>query len=92
MSDEALREEVQALRERLAQLEVDRAKPVKVDVEGFEGLRDLSRAIETKNLDAFMLDRGVPDKWFWTPIVVGGVATVGLIIAEYVNYYLFRFF
>ncbi|QYE37202.1 hypothetical protein KZX46_21440 (plasmid) [Polymorphobacter sp. PAMC 29334] len=77
MSDDTLRHEVEALREQVARLEADRARPVAV--EGFEGLRQLSHAIETKNLDAFLLDRGIPDRWFW-----GGVlALVFVFIAVF---------
>ena len=62
MSDAALEAEVARLRDHVAALEAAQAKPATVNVEGFEGLRDLSRAIETKNLDGFLYDRGVPDK------------------------------
>lgn len=65
MSDEALREEVQQLRDQVARLEATRAEPVKVDIEGFEGLRQLSHAIETQQMDAFMLQNAVPDRVFW---------------------------
>ena len=65
MTEQAAPNELQALRERIAELEAARAQPQIVDIEGFEGLRQLSHAIETKNLDAFMLDRSMPDRMFW---------------------------
>ena len=73
MSDTALREEMQQLRDQVARLEAARAEPVEVKVEGFEGLRQLSHAIETQQMDAFMLQNAVPDRvfwgWFWTFII-----------------------
>ena len=57
--------QLQALRDRVAELEAARDQPQAVNLEGFVGLRQLSHAIETKNLDAFMLDRSMPDKMFW---------------------------
>jgi hypothetical protein len=77
MTDQPTREELQALRDRIAELEAARDKPVKVEVEGFEGLRQLSHAIETQQLDRFALQNATPDRvfwgWFWAFIVVVGV-------------------
>lgn len=77
MTDQPTREELQALRDRIADLEAARDKPVKVEVEGFEGLRQLSHAIETQQLDRFALQNATPDRvfwgWFWGFIVVVGV-------------------
>jgi hypothetical protein len=65
MTDQPTREELQALRDRIADLEAARDKPVKVEVEGFEGLRQLSHAIETQQLDRFALQNATPDRVFW---------------------------
>jgi hypothetical protein len=65
MTDQPTREELQALRDRIADLEASRDKPVKVEVEGFEGLRQLSHAIETQQLDRFALQNATPDRVFW---------------------------
>lgn len=65
MTEQVSQAELQALRDRVAELEAARDQPQTVNVEGFEGLRQLSHAIETKNLDAFVLDRGMPDWAFW---------------------------
>jgi hypothetical protein len=85
MSDEALRNEIKALRDEVARLEADRARPVPVEVEGFEGLRQLSHAIETKNLDAFLLDRGIPDRWFWGAFVVFIMFSIGLVSVGFIE-------
>ena len=69
MSDAALEAEVARLRDHVAALEAAQAKPATVNVEGFEGLRELSQAIETKNLDGFLYDRGVPDKVYWAAVL-----------------------
>ena len=75
MTDQPTREELQALRDRIADLEAARDKPVKVEVEGFEGLRQLSHAIETQQLDRFALQNATPDRvfwgWFWAFIACG---------------------
>ncbi len=65
MSDAALEAEIARLRDHVAALEAAQAKPATVNVEGFEGLRDLSRAIENKQLDGFLYERGVPDKVYF---------------------------
>ena len=65
MTDQPTREELQALRDRIADLEAARDEPVKVEVEGFEGLRQLSHAIETQQLDRFALQNATPDRVFW---------------------------
>jgi hypothetical protein len=65
MTDQPTKEELQALRDRIADLEAARDKPVKVEVEGFEGLRQLSHAIETQQLDRFALQNATPDRVFW---------------------------
>jgi hypothetical protein len=65
MTDQPTREELQALRDRIADLEAARDKPAKVEVEGFDGLRQLSHAIETQQLDRFALQNATPDRVFW---------------------------
>ena len=69
MTDEAAKDEMQALRDRVADLEAARDKPVKVEIKGLEGLKQWSHAVETQQLDRFALQNSVPDKvfygWFW---------------------------
>ncbi len=81
MTEQVDQNELQALRDRIAELEAARAQPQIVDIEGFEGLRQLSHAIETKNLDAFMLDRSMPDKTFWMVLcgIVGFALFMGFL-------------
>jgi len=78
MTDEVVKDELQALRDRVAEVEAARDKPVKVEVEGLEGIRQLSHAIETQQLDRFALQNSVPDKvfwgWFWA--FVAGVVLI----------------
>lgn len=80
MTDQPTREELQALRDRIADLEAARDKPVKVEVEGFEGLRQLSHAIETQQLDRFALQNATPDRvfwrWFWAFVIGCGILVV----------------
>jgi hypothetical protein len=71
--------ELQVLRDRIAELEAARDQPKTVNVEGFEGLRELSRAIETKNLDVFLLNRSMPDRVFWTILI--GIVVFALAMA-----------
>ncbi|GGI86758.1 hypothetical protein GCM10007973_23990 [Polymorphobacter multimanifer] len=77
MTDEVAKDELQALRDRVAELEAARDKPVKVEVEGLEGIRQLSHAIETQQLDRFALQNSVPDKvfwgWFWGFVIACGL-------------------
>lgn len=61
MSDQETEAELEALRARVAELEATRDKPVKVEVEGLEGIKQLSHAIETQQLDRFMTINSVPD-------------------------------
>lgn len=84
MTDQPTKEELQALRDRIANLEAARDKPVKVEVEGFEGLRQLSHAIETQQLDRFALQNATPDRvfwgWFWAFVAFAGVIAILSII------------
>ena len=66
MTDQATKAELEALRNRVAELEAARAEPVKVEVEGLEGLKRWSQAVEAKDLDSFYLNHSVPDRWFWS--------------------------
>ena len=61
MNDHASPEELQQLRDRIAQLEAARDKPVKVEIEGLEGLKQWSDAIETRQLDRFYAVNSQPD-------------------------------
>lgn len=82
MTDQPTREELQALRDRIADLEAARDEPVKVEVEGFEGLRQLSHAIETQQLDRFALQNATPDRvfwgWFWGFMIFGAAILIGI--------------
>lgn len=75
--------ELQSFRDRIAELEAARDQPQVVTVEGFEGLRQLSHAIETKNLDAFMLDRSRPDKLFWWGLIAFVAFMVGAFLIAF---------
>lgn len=83
MSDPALEAEVARLRDQVAALEAAQTKPATVNVEGYEGLRQLSHAIEDKNLDGFLYDRGVPDKVYFG-VVWGMVAVAGIVVISMV--------
>ena len=82
MTDKPNQNELQELRDRVADLEAARDKPVKVEVEGFEGLRQLSHAIETQQLDRFALQNATPDRvfwgWFWAFMIFGAVILLGI--------------
>lgn len=84
MSAEVTKDDLQTLRDRVAELEAARDKPVKVEIEGLEGLKQWSHAIETQQLDRFALQNSVPDKvfwgWFWAFIIAAVLAVaIGLI-------------
>lgn len=66
MSNDQARE-IEELRERVRALEAERdARPAQtVQIEGFEGLKQLSNAIEQNRLAFFLGNKGVPDRWFW---------------------------
>ncbi len=61
MNDHNAPEELQQLRDRIAQLEAARDKPVKVEIEGLEGLKQWSNAIETRQLNRFYAVNSQPD-------------------------------
>lgn len=67
MTDQVTKAELDALRTRVAELEAARAEPVKVEIEGLDGLKAWSRAVEAKDLDNFYLNHSVPDRQFWWP-------------------------
>jgi hypothetical protein len=87
MTNEETRDELQALRDRIADLEAARDKPVKVEIEGLEGLKQWSHAIETQQLDRFALQNSVPDKvfwgWFWVFVVIAGLF-IGMAVVEHI--------
>jgi len=76
MNDQVSKAELDALRSRVAELEAARAEPVKVEIEGLDGLKAWSRAVENKDLDNFYLNHSVPDRQFWGVFwfIVGGAA------------------
>jgi hypothetical protein len=76
MNDPNLEDQVRKLTAKVAELETARA-PARVEIGGFEGLRQLSHAIETKQVQSFMLDRSMPDRWFYT-IVAGPLVAIAL--------------
>ena len=84
MTDETSKAEMQALRDRVANLDAGRGAPVKVEIEGFEGIRQLSHAIETQQLDQFALQNSTPDRvfwgWFWAFVAFAAVAFIGAVI------------
>ena len=90
MSDPALEAEVARLRDHVAALEAAQAKPATVDVAGFEGLRRLSEAIENKQLDGFLYDRGVPDKVYfgvvWVMVALAVFVVVGSLIYDKLHF------
>lgn len=88
MSDEALKAENARLRDQVAALEAARTGPITVDVAGFEGLRDLSRAIENKQLDGFLYERSVPDKVYFGIVWAMAAVAAMVIIAALSEMYL----
>jgi hypothetical protein len=86
MSDEVTKAELDALRNRVAELEAARAEPVKVEIEGLDGLKAWSRAVENKDLDNFYLNHSVPDRQFWGvfwAIMIAGVGAIVYSLAFY---------
>ena len=84
MTDEITKNELQALRDRVADLEASRDKPVKVEIEGLEGIQQLSHAIETQQLDRFGLQNASPDRvfwgWFWAFVAFASVVFILMIV------------
>jgi hypothetical protein len=87
MTEKPNQNELQELRDRIADLEAVRDKPFKVEVEGFEGLRQLSHAIETQQLDRFALQNSTPDRvfwgWFWAFIALAGMFIVMVFVQHF---------
>ncbi len=79
MTEQVTKAELDALRTRVAELEAARAEPVKVEIEGLDGLKAWSRAVENKDLDNFYLNHSVPDRQFWWPFWVF-VAIAGIVL------------
>jgi hypothetical protein len=61
MNDHNSPEDLQQLRDRITELEAARDKPVKVEIEGLEGLKQWSNAIETRQLNRFYAVNSQPD-------------------------------
>ncbi len=80
MSDQVTKEEVQALRDRIAELEAAREKPVKVEIDGLEGLKQWSHAVETQQLDRFYLQNAVPDNFWLYLAKMVGFLLIGLLV------------
>lgn len=81
--------ELEELRARVQSLEAERASAPaaqRVEVEGFDGLRQLSTAIEQNKLDIFLLNKGTPDWWFWGMIALFGVILAAMGISAFYNY------
>lgn len=80
MNDQIPQAEFQTLRDRVTDLETARTVQVKVDIEGFEGIRQLSRAIEKQQLDRFALQNSTPNRvfwsWFWAFVIGCAVLVV----------------
>lgn len=57
--------ELKALRDRVASLEAARTVPVKVEIEGLEGLKQWSHAVETQQLKSFYELNSTPNRVFW---------------------------
>lgn len=80
MNEQVTKAELDALRARVAELEAARAEPVKVEIEGLDGLKAWSRAVENQDLDNFYLNHSVPDRQFWWPFW-GFVLLVAIVMA-----------
>ncbi len=74
MAETANSDDLTALRERIAQLEAKHPKLNDVENRDLIGIHQLSHAIETQQLDRFVLRNSVPDKvfwgWFWAFIFI----------------------
>ena len=62
--------ELKALRDRVATLEAARTEPLKVEIDGLEGLKQWSHAVETQQLNLFYELNGTP-KWGILGLVLG---------------------
>lgn len=93
MTEPATKDELQALRERVAELEAARDKPVKVEIEGLEGLKQWSHAVETQQLDRFILQNATPDRvfwgWFWAFVGIASVFIVMVLIEHFAGKVIF---
>lgn len=78
MADETAKPELQSLSDRIADLEF--ARDTSAQVEGFEGIRQLSHAIETQQLDRFALQNSTPDRVFWGSFWTFVIGSVLLLI------------
>ena len=72
MSDAATKTELDLLRSRVAELEAAREKPQVVQIEGLEGLKKWSDAIESNRMDDFAIETSGNAHLFW-PLFWGGI-------------------
>lgn len=72
MSDDATKTELDLLRSRVAELEAAREKPQVVQIEGLEGLKKWSDAIENNRMDDFAIETSGNAHLFW-PLFWGGI-------------------
>lgn len=85
MTEQVTKADLDSLHNRIAQLEAVRADPVKVEIEGLDGLKRWSQAVEAKDLDNFYLNHSVPDRQFWWPFwafVALAIAVIGAALIE----------
>ncbi len=85
MTEQVTKAELDALRTRVAELEAARAEPVKVEIEGLDGLKAWSRAVENKDLDNFYLNHSVPDRQFWWPFWGFVIFVLAVFVAGFVE-------
>ena len=86
MTEQVTKADLDSLHNRIAELEAVRAEPVKVEIEGLDGLKRWSQAVEAKDLDNFYLNHSVPDRSFWGLFWVifgGGVLFASVSVALY---------
>ncbi len=65
MSDAATKTELDLVRSRVAELEASRKKPQAVQIEGLEGLKKWSDAIENNRMDDFAIETSGNAHLFW---------------------------
>lgn len=73
--------ELKALRDRVATLEAARAEPIKVEIDGLEGLKQWSHAVESQQLNSFYELNSTPNRVFW-----GWIAAILAAMAIFVIY------
>jgi hypothetical protein len=70
-------QEIEALRAQVSQLQKQAAAP-SVRVEGFEGLEELSQAIERNDLAGFIQDRAQPVWLQWAILALVAIMSIGI--------------